>query len=403
MNASHKILSLTEVCSGCFACANVCPKDAITLPANYEGFYFPEIDQTKCIDCGLCDKVCPLLKETSGSQMQHAFYGWANDDIVRKASSSGGIFNVLAQKILKEEGLVYGAAFNYKGMVRLECRSSDEVSLKELMRSKYVQNYIGYAFRSIKSDLLNGKNVLFCGTPCQVAGLKSYLGKTDSSRLITVDFICHGVPSMDLLQRHLDYLGIKHVKEIIFRPKNRGWVDDFEIIYKKNPAKPDSKCYRIPWRYDEYYNIFQKYCNIRRSCRNCPYSRGYRLADLTIADFWGVKRYKPELWDARGISLILSNNERGTHIINNLDNKQCTIKVLPMEFAYYVYASDRQSPESPYQSKVRDAFLHDVYTLGYEKALSRHKFKTNRTTILKYHFKSWISNFYRNVISRKNQ
>lgn len=389
-NSTHKILSLTETCSGCFACANVCPKDAIALPANFEGFYFPVIDQGKCIDCGLCDKVCPQLKDMAGNRMQRAYYGWSNDDAVRKASSSGGMFHALAHATLKAGGVVYGAAFNYKGMVRLECRSTEEVALNELMRSKYVQNYIGFAFRKIKADLMSGKKVLYCATPCQVAGLKSYLGKMDCSQLVTVDFICHGVPSMDLLQKHLKYLGIKFVEEINFRPKNRGWVDDFEISFKKNPASTDVKCRRISWRFDEYYNIFEKYCSLRRSCRNCPYSQGVRAADLTIADFWGVKQYNPELWDARGISLVIANNEDGIQMVNSLGADQCTVKELPLKYAEYVYERNRQLPDSPYQSKERDAFLHDVYTLGYEKALKRHGLKTSKTEVLVYKSKQFI-------------
>lgn len=389
-NSTHKILSLTETCSGCFACANVCPKDAIALPANFEGFYFPVIDQGKCIDCGLCDKVCPQLKDMAGNRMQRAYYGWSNDDAVRKASSSGGMFHALAHATLKAGGVVYGAAFNYKGMVRLECRSTEEVALNELMRSKYVQNYIGFAFRKIKADLMSGKKVLYCATPCQVAGLKSYLGKMDCSQLVTVDFICHGVPSMDLLQKHLKYLGIKFVEEINFRPKNRGWVDDFEISFKKNPASTDVKCRRISWRFDEYYNIFEKYCSLRRSCRNCPYSQGVRAADLTIADFWGVKQYNPELWDARGISLVIANNEDGIQMVNSLGAEQCTVKELPLKYAEYVYERNRQLPDSPYQSKERDAFLHDVYTLGYEKALKRHGLKTSKTEVLVYKSKQFI-------------
>ncbi len=395
-NITHKILSLTETCSGCFACANICPKDAITLPANFEGFYFPVIDQEKCIDCGLCDKVCPQLTKMAGNRMQRAFCGWSNDDAVRKASSSGGIFYALANQILIEGGIVYGASFNYEGIVRLECHSTEDVSLKELMRSKYVQNYIGYAFRRIKADLINGKKVLYCATPCQISGLKSYLGKIDCSQLITIDFICHGVPSMDLLQKHLEYLGIDNVQEINFRPKNRGWVDDFEIFYKKDPASPDVKCHRIPWRYDEYYNTFEKYCNIRRSCRNCPYSQGDRASDITIADFWGVKEFNPSLWDARGISLIIANNDRGVLFVNNLDNEQCTIKDLPLQYAEYVYARDRQSIDSPYQDKTRDAFLYDVYTIGYEKALKRHRMKTGKMDLFVYNIKQLI----RELISR---
>lgn len=402
-NTTHKILSLTETCSGCFACANICPNDAISLPTNFEGFYFPIIDQGKCINCGLCDRVCPQLTEMAGNRMQRAFYGWSNDDAVRKASSSGGIFYALANQILIDGGIVYGAAFNYEGTVRLECHSTEDVSLKELMRSKYVQNHIGYAFRRIKADLKNGKKVLYCATPCQIAGLKSYLGRIDCSQLITVDFICHGVPSMDLLQKHLEYLGINNIQEINFRPKNRGWVDDFEISYKKNPASPDIKCRRIPWRYDEYYNTFEKYCSIRRSCRNCLYSQGVRASDLTIADFWGVKEFNPSLWDARGISLILANTERGVHLVNNLDAGNCSITELPLQYAEYVYTQDRRAPESSYQDKRRDSFLNAVYTIGYKKALKMYGFKVKKYDLYKYHIQSLLLKFKNNVIYSKKR
>ena len=198
---NHKILELGSACTGCFACSNICPKDAITLPENNEGFYNPVIDEDKCINCSLCDKTCPRVEEKQYHTMQKAYYGWVNDLEVRKNSSSGGIFNLLSSKILKEGGVVYGASFNYDGILRLECHSTDEVSIQELQRSKYVQSHIGYAFRKIKENLIEGRKVLFCGTPCQVDGLKSFLRK-EYTNLITVDFVCHGVPSMSLLNLH---------------------------------------------------------------------------------------------------------------------------------------------------------------------------------------------------------
>ncbi len=386
--SNHDILSLKEACTGCFSCANVCPKDAISLPPNEEGFYFPSIQQDRCVDCGLCDKVCPQLHQPELCTMQKAFYGYSTDDTVRKSSSSGGMFHEFATSVLKSGGVVYGASFNYGGLVRLECHSTREVALSDLMRSKYVQNYIGYAFRQIKKDLQNGIQVLFCGTPCQVAGLKSYL-RQDYNNLILVDFVCHGVPSMDLLQKHLAYLGIKNVVDINFRPKNRGWVDDFEIKYRKSQNK--IRLRRIPWGFDEYFYAFQSYKNTRRSCRNCSYCNGQRAADITIADFWGVKKFKPELWDEKGLSLIIANTVRGIDFILDCRKEDCNIiEEMPIEYAQYVYDRVRTNPESPYQNKTRDSFLHDVYTLGYEKAIKRNKLKAPWFSVLKYNVRKHL-------------
>lgn len=387
----RKILNITENCTGCFACANICPKDAISLPVGFEGFYYPQVDVSKCIDCGLCEKICPEIMPLDTISRYNAYYGWSKNDCIRKQSSSGGIFYHLATRILQVNGIVYGASFNYDGLVRLECHSTQEVSLKELMKSKYVQSHIGYAYRDVRENLNKGMKVLFCGTPCQAAGLRSFLRK-DYENLILVDFVCHGVPSMDLLQKHLDYLGINNVVEIDFRPKNTGWVDDFEIKYKKKSAKPTStRLRRIPWVFDEYFYSFQSYKSTRRSCRNCSYCNGARASDITIADFWGIKEYNPALWDAKGQSLILANNERGVNLVKALQKeKSIVLNDLPNEYAEYVYKRYRTNEDSPYRNSTRDVFLNDVYQYGYAHALHKHKLYTPYMKIVKYRVKKKI-------------
>ena len=395
--SKHRILQLTKTCTGCFACANGCPKDAITLPENDEGFYFPVIDNEKCINCGLCDKVCPQIAEQPMNKAQKAYCGWATDGKARKKSSSGGMFHLLAKAILAEDGIVYGASFNYEGLLRLECHSSDEVTLDELQRSKYVQSHVGLAFRKIKKDLAGGRKVLFCGTPCQAAGLRAFL-RRDYENLFLADFVCHGVPSVDLLRKHLDYLGIKNVSEIVFRPKNRAWVDDFEIYYSKiKSAKPtDVMLRRIPWRFDEYFDIFEKYQNIRQSCRNCSYCNGDRAADITLADFWGVNDYDPKLWSPKGVSLVLANTSKGIGLMSQIsESNGCMLREMPMEYASYVYDRVRTDADSPYQSPVRDAFLHDVYTIGYKAALKRNGLRVSRTEYMKYRVREFIKSLIR--------
>ena len=365
MNKMHKILNIGTACTGCFACSNACPKDAITLPENNEGFYSPIIDAEKCIDCGLCDKVCPRVEEKEYHTMQKAFYGWTKDQNVRKHSSSGGLFSLLAAEILKDNGIIYGASFNYDGEIRLECHSTEEVSMQELQRSKYVQSHIGDAFRRIKKNLNDGRKVLFCGTPCQVDGLKSFLRK-EYENLATVDFICHGVPSMSLLNKHLDFLGIKDIKEINFRPKNRTWVDDIRITHDKGIRN-------TPWVLDEYFYTFQKYTSIRKSCFECKHCNGKRAADITIADFWGIYKYKPEEFDSKGISLVISNTTKGEElIISCIAEGNCDLKELPIQYAKYVYDKDRTAGDSKYDKTKRDSFITDVYTIGYKNAIKKH-------------------------------
>lgn len=380
----HKILSLIDSCTGCFACQNSCPVDAISLPENEEGFYFPVVDTDKCINCCLCDKICPAINEPEYHHMQHAYYGWSKDDTLRKKSSSGGAFGLLSRQIIAQGGKVYGAAFRYEPQVRLECLSSDDVQLDELQKSKYVQNYIGDAYRKILADLKDGKKVLFCGTPCEVVGLKNYLRK-DYDNLICVDFICHGVPSMSMLRDHLKYKGIENVRSIDFRPKNRVWVDDIVIKYKKNTT------YTNCWWNDEYYKNFQNFCNIRRSCYNCRYCNGNRLADITLADFWGYKAFNPKIFDPKGISLILANTALGKQLMDALlADINCFFEEIDKSYAEYVYAKDRRDPKNNYDIEKRNRFFGDVVKHGYKKALRLNNLNIKRSQILIYHVKRII-------------
>lgn len=382
----HKILHIGDECTGCFACYSACPVDAISMVENKEGFYAPAISMDKCISCNLCDKVCPRVNVPSFFAPQKAFYGWSTNDSVRLGSSSGGLFSVLANMILEQGGVVYGAAFNYNEPIRLECRSTDEVSIKSLRKSKYVQCFVGDAFRRIRRDLQEGRKVLYCGTPCEVAGLRSFL-RHPYENLLMVDFVCHGVPSMSLLSKHLHYLGLSGIKEIDFRPKLSSWVD--KLVIRHN-----SGVRRIHWTMDEYFDTFEKGRSIRPSCFNCIHADGKRAADITIADFWGVSRYKPELYDKRGISLVLTNNTKGEQYINQLQiMPDIQINELPMEYAAYVYEKPRcTNPE--YDRAKRDAYIHDVYSLGYKNANRRHGFYKSPLMLLQYYAKEFLRTIY---------
>ncbi len=383
----HKILSLIDSCTGCFACQNACPVDAISLPENEEGFYFPVVATDKCINCGLCDKICPAINEPEFYHMQKAYYGWANDDVLRRNSSSGGMFGLLAKHVQDLGGVAFGAAFNYDDL-RLECKSTDSVPLLELQKSKYVQCHVGDGFRNIKETLKSGKQVLYCGTPCEVSGLRCYL-REDDPNLLCVDFVCHGVPPVSLLREHLTYKGIKNVKRVDFRPKNRAWVDDIVVDYKNN------KQYQNSWSNDEFYKLFENYGSIRRSCYSCQYCNGNKMSDISLADFWGYRDFDKSIFDKRGISLVLANTEKGVKWMDMLiENEDCFIKEIGMEYAEYVYARDRKAPQSNYNISFRNKFFQLKREKGYKYALKKMGMMTPFVDQLKYYIRSEINKFH---------
>ena len=241
--SKREILHLGARCTGCFACQNACPYVAISFNEYNDGFYYPSIDTNRCINCGLCDKICPRVTSPERYVMKSAYYGWSNDVKIRKQSSSGGLYAELSQLILAEGGCVFGAAFNYTNGLRFESHSTDEVPLSDLLKSKYVQSYVGNAFRNVRTQLKLGRSVLYCGTPCQIDGLRSYLGN-DYENLLLVDFVCHGVPSMDLLKKHIEMLKLTGIQEVNFRPKISSWVDYFIIKHSKGQRK-------VHWTLDE--------------------------------------------------------------------------------------------------------------------------------------------------------
>lgn len=367
---NNKILKLSDECTGCFACYNACTKQAITMTEDDEGFLRPSIDFQKCTGCGLCDMVCPRITSKERYSMQIAYFGWSKSDVTRKESSSGGLFAELSHIVLSNDGVVYGASFDYSGLIRLECHSTDEVPLKELQKSKYVQSYIGDAYKRIRKDLQNDRMVMFCGTPCQAEGLRSFLRK-DYDKLVIVDFICHGVPSMAHLRKHIEYLNLGKISKIEFRPKNRAWVDDIEYTFsKKKSASPIKySILRNQWRMDEYFCTFENCKSIRPSCMICQHCNGQRSADITLADFWGIYKYMPELYDPKGISLVLGNTKHGTSFLQMLlSSERCEMHELPLKHAEYVYERVRSSVVSGYDKSQRDTFVHDLYTMDYKAA-----------------------------------
>lgn len=384
-----KIESITgESCTACDACMNICPKNAISIVEDKYGFYEPQINHDACIECGLCDKTCPSLNLSNTKPEYEAFCGYSTKTDIRFNSSSGGIFRALADNITAAGGVVFGAAFNYGNPnLRLEHCSSDEVGLELLQKSKYVQSYVGLTYKKIKNILASGRKVIFVGTPCQVAGLKSYLKNTPMDNLLTVDFICHGVPSMHFLKEHLKYIGFKDSSKIIkidFRPKVKTWVDD--IVVEDNAHR-----YQRFYKYDAYFRGFNySYITLRKSCLKCYYCNGYnRQADITLADFWGIYKTDINIDDWRsGLSLVLSYTKKGQEAIDKLND----IVLIPVkiEDTDYVYRRDRSTY---YPHAAREKFFRDYAEFGYEYAIANNGLKISLKELLIYNVKQSIKEF----------
>lgn len=314
-------------CCGCTACISICPKDCISMSEDKEGFLYPVVDSVKCIDCGLCEKVCPVLHPLKNEAEPLVYAAINNDESIRMQSSSGGIFTLLAEYVIDRGGVVFGACFDRDWNVVHDYTETKE-GLAKFRGSKYVQSNLGNSFSQVKTFLNSGREVLFSGTPCQVAGLKSYLRKPYSN-LLAVDLVCHGVPSPEVWRKYLQETvcreyGIKknksavnqcdYISDISFRSKDKGWKKyNIKIIFR------NGKFEMMPYFENPYMNVFLSDLSLRPSCYACP-AKLYNLqSDITLADFWGVNKIVPYIDDDKGCGLLLVHNKEMMNFLYRLD------------------------------------------------------------------------------------
>lgn len=320
-----------DKCTACTVCKNICPVGAITMTADKEGFLYPQINQEKCVMCGLCLKKCHAASQRENTiETSLAYYGWHKDELIRQESSSGGVFSALAKKTTETGGLIIAAYFDANTKT-VRHASSDNIEFSKFRKSKYVESEMGEVLSEIKTALASKRPVLFCGTPCQCAGVRKIFGHDE--KLIICDFLCHGVPSADVFK---DFLELKEAKEkkridnYIFRAKDFGW-SQHGIKIKYDNKKITRTVGRCEWFFlaTMIDNMF-----LRKSCYTCE-KPCYHDSDITIADFWGVFSYKPKLNDEKGISLIFTNTKNGEQILNSISED---FEVHPLEKKYVDYA-----------------------------------------------------------------
>lgn len=342
-------------CCGCTACASVCPHDAIAMQPDVMGFLYPVVDEHKCIDCGLCEKVCSFHEnyDTSLNIPVPETYAARHKDMREvETSRSGAAFIAISDWVLEHGGVVYGAGYAEHFRV-VHKRAITKEERNEFKGSKYVQSDLGNTFRQVRQDLKDGKLVLFSGTPCQTSGLDSYIGKKLRENLYLVDIVCHGVPGPNLWRDYLVYLEKKQGDKICgvnFRDKQEfGWAAHHETFNFIDSGK-------VVFKY-----LFYQYTTFRKSCEICPFANIHRPSDITLADFWGWERIYPELnKDDKGLSLVLVNTKRGKLLFNAVGQDMNVYRVDNLNDCLQ---PNLQCPSTPYPN--REEFERDYAKYGF--------------------------------------
>lgn len=304
-------LESEDKCCGCGACVQRCPNSCIVLEEDPHGFLYPTVDLDQCVDCHLCEQVCPFLNKSEIQYPIDCFASANNDQEIRRESSSGGLFSLLAQNVIASGGVVFGAKFDGDWNV-VHDFADNLADLAAFRSSKYVQSAIRDSYIKAEEFLKQDKTVLFCGTPCQIAGLNRYLGR-EYEKLITAEVVCHGVPSPKVWREYLHGITKNtRVSEVCFRDKSTGWRE-YSVRIGKSTKRHD---------YDHYMGCFLGNYSLRQSCFNCPAKSGHSGADIIMGDLWGSSVLAPSLNDNKGTSLVIVNTEKGMDFVKRSDVPQ---------------------------------------------------------------------------------
>lgn len=347
-------------CCGCSACVQACPVKCISLIEDDEGFSYPHVDKEKCIECGKCEKVCPFINKGEERKPLKVFAAKNPDETIRLKSSSGGIFSMLAEHVIRENGVVFGVRFNENWQPVFDYTETIE-GIDNFRGSKYVQAIVGTAFSDVHQFLEQGRQVLFCGTPCQIAGLNRFL-KKEYENLITMDIICHGVPSPLVWRQYIKYIvkttyyrddekntvlldseDVPVITDINFRDKKLGWKK-YSFVVRGKFAESGQKSVLLSDMHREnlYMQAFLSDLIIRPSCFHCQVKSGRSGADITLGDFWGIQNIIPSFDDDKGISAVLLNSVKGQKYYSfiNVEDMEMSLQDIIAENPAYIKSSD---------------------------------------------------------------
>ena len=355
-----------DECCGCTACFASCPTKAITMqPDEVEGFLYPLVDEDKCIDCGKCLRVCKDVRPYQ--EVQKIFACWSKDDNLRARSSSGGVFSLLAEKILSEGGAVCAVGYSDDCKECLHKIVFTPDGLDDLRRAKFVQSKKYNVFQRIKGLIGGGRTVLFCGTPCEVGGLKQFLGK-EYDNLITCDIICGCVSSPMVYRTYIEFLNEKYKAKVVsvnFKDKRKGWRGKAIAVKFDNGTE-----YYNSILDDDYCVSFHSRYNIRPSCFNCKYGNLKRTADITLGDFWAIEKFNEAFDDNKGTSFILTSSQKGCCLVESLDAEvhpmDLNLKDYADKYNLRLYISPNKMDED-----LRRKFYLDVKDLSFDKMAAK--------------------------------
>lgn len=387
------LVSNEENCSGCGACQNICPKSAIELIENQDGFVYPQIETDKCIHCNQCVKVCPLRSGTTRSVPLRAYVATSEEAIT---SASGGVASALERAVLRDGGVAFGSVMEFCDGIPLVHHSciDDEVNLAALKGSKYVQSSTSGAFIKVKALLDTGKNVIFTGTPCQIAGLKNYLRK-DYSNLLLVDLVCHGVPNQKIFQDYIYSMTTKKrtVTQFKFRDKTYGWghVGSITINGKTKPVHSEES---------PFFCLFLKGELLRPSCYKCQFSNMDRTGDITVGDYWGIELQHPELLKVnggpicseKGCSCVLINTEKGQEWLNKYGNTCFLYESTPKRVQEYNGCLNRPTPRGKHREELFERYREEGYSAV--RGIYRQYYSTDLFTRIKIHTPPIVKRVY---------
>ncbi len=351
-------------CTGCYGCFNACAQDAIEMNLNNEGFMEPSIDIEKCLYCGICQKYCPIIDNQVTENLDNpiSLAAWSKNDHTRIKSSSGGVFTEIAKIVLKEGGVVFGVAFD-KALIARHISIENDEDISHIRGSKYIQSHVNDAYQKAISIALQGRPILFSGTPCQIAAINLFIPNNPILEIYTCEVICHGVPSESVFKAYLEYLSQlqkSEIREYSFRDNTLGWKNfGSKIMFK------DGEEYFRTHRSDSFMIGFLRDIYLRPICYECPFAKLPRGADITLGDFWGVPK---EIDDPRGVSAVIINTQKGENLFEKLSKVE-TVKVTVKQISRYnPRLGDGQLEQNPHTKD----FYKLLESSGFEAVMEKY-------------------------------